>query len=172
MVQRRFLWAVGIAWDRATRGKARDFSRWLQLADKPVRVHWRYQRRSVTVPAPRSAGAKRAEPGMPNPVTGKPTPGRKYAPSTRVHSETVLRSFYDFHLEEGSGPIIDPFPLERFRRGRANAHHNPMEPFRHERQGRYRPRVPKKLPRRTPDEMFNALFAALKYHRDRALLVA
>jgi site-specific recombinase XerD len=168
----RFLWAVDVAWDRASRSEARDFARWLQLADKPVRVHWRYQRQGVTVPAPRPTGAKRAEPGMPNPVTGKPTPGRKYAPSTRVHSETVLRSFYDFHLEEGTGPIINPFPLDRFRRGRANAHHNPMEPFRHERQGRYRPRVPKKLPRRIPDEMFNALFAALKFNRDRALLAA
>ncbi|MBT2529390.1 site-specific integrase [Streptomyces sp. ISL-99] len=86
--------------------------------------------------------------------------------------KTVLRSFYECHLEEGTGPIINPFPLDRFRRGRANAHHNPMEPFRHERQGRYRPRVPKQLPRRIPDEMFNALFAALKYNRDRALLAA
>ncbi|MFJ7911393.1 tyrosine-type recombinase/integrase [Kitasatospora sp. NPDC096204] len=168
----RFLWAVDVDWDRATRSEARDFSRWLQLADKPVRIHWRYQRQGVTVPSPRPAGTKRAEPGSANPVTGKPTPGRKYAPTTRAHSETVLRSFYDFHLEEGTGPVINPFPLDRFRRGRANAHHNPMQPFRHERQGRYRPRVPKKLPRRIPDEMFNALFAALKYNRDRALLAA
>lgn len=168
----RFLWAVDVDWDRATRGEARDFSRWLQLADKPVRIHWRYQRQGVTVPSPRLGGTKRAEPGSPNPVTGKPTPGLKYAPTTRAHSETVLRSFYDFHLEEGTGPILNPFPLDRFRRGRANAHHNPMQPFRHERQGRYRPRVPKKVPRRIPDEMFNALFAALKYNRDRALLAA
>jgi integrase len=168
----RFLWAVDVPWDRATRSEARDFSRWLQLADKPVRVHWRYQRQGVTFPSPRPSGAKRTEPGAPNPVTGKPTPGTKYAPTTRAHSETVLRSFYEFHLEEGTGPIINPFPLDRFRRGRANAHHNPMEPFRPERQGRYRPRVPKKLPRRIPDEMFNALFAALKYNRDRALLAA
>ncbi|MFE3947112.1 hypothetical protein ACFXPV_35425 [Streptomyces sp. NPDC059118] len=32
--------------------------------------------------------------------------------------------------------------------------------------------MPKKPPRRIPDEMFNALFAALKYNRDRALLAA
>ncbi|MEV0415846.1 hypothetical protein AB0I68_35040 [Streptomyces sp. NPDC050448] len=166
----RFLWAVDVAWDRATRSEARDFSRWLQLADKPVRIHWRHQRQGTTIPRP--SGAKRAEPGAPNPVTGKPTPGRKYAPTTRAHSETVLRSFYEFHLEEGTGPIINPFPLDRFRRGRANAHHNPMEPFRHEGKGRYRPRVSKQLPRHIPDEMFNALFAALKYNRDRALLSA
>lgn len=31
----RFLWAVEVAWDRATRVEARDFSRWLQIADGP-----------------------------------------------------------------------------------------------------------------------------------------
>jgi hypothetical protein len=164
----RFLWALEMPWNQATRAEARDFCRWLQLADKPVRVHWWHQRKGVvtpTIPAPRS------EPGMPNPVTGKPAPGRKYAATTRSHSETVLRAFYDFHLEEGTGPIVNPFPLDRSRRGgRAHAHHNPMEPFRHERKGRYRPKVPMRIPRRIPDELFNALFAALKYNRDRALL--
>ncbi len=28
----RFLWAVGIVWDRVSRVEARDFSRWLQVA--------------------------------------------------------------------------------------------------------------------------------------------
>lgn len=37
----RFLWAVGIVWDRASRVEARDFSRWLQVAGKPSRPHWR-----------------------------------------------------------------------------------------------------------------------------------
>lgn len=166
----RFLWALELPWNQATRAEARDFCRWLQLADKPARVHWRHQRKgavALAVPAPRT------EPGTPNPVTGKPVPGRKYAPTTRAHSETVLRAFYDFHLEEGTGPIINPFPLDRSRRGRrAHAHRNPMDPFRPERQGRYRPKVPKRIPRRIPDELFNALFAALKYNRDRALLAA
>ena len=31
----RFLWAADVAWDRATRVEARDFSRRLQLAGKP-----------------------------------------------------------------------------------------------------------------------------------------
>lgn len=57
----RFLWAIGLDWDRATRVEARDFCRWLQPADKPVRV------------------------------TGKASPGRDYASATLVHSETVLR---------------------------------------------------------------------------------
>ena len=30
----RFLWAMGVAWDHATRVEARDFCRWLQIADK------------------------------------------------------------------------------------------------------------------------------------------
>jgi hypothetical protein len=142
----RFLWAVKVPWNQATRTEARDFSRWFQLADKPVRVHWRHERKGVeadVVPAQR--GSRKA-PGSPNPVTGRPAPGLKYAASTRAHCETVLRSFYDFHLEEGNGPIVNPFPLDRSRRaGRAHAHHNPMDAFRPERQGRYRPKVPKRI---------------------------
>ena len=54
-------------------------------------------------------------------------PGKPYAASVRAHSETVLRSFYDFHLDAGTGPVMNPFPLSRQRHGgRANAHHNPM----------------------------------------------
>ena len=81
----RFLWASGVAWDRAGRSEARDFCRWLQLAGKPVRPHWR----------------ERSRPGIGAAV---PVAGEVYAPSVRAHSETVLRSFYDFHLEAGTGP--------------------------------------------------------------------
>ncbi|HEX9359417.1 MAG TPA: site-specific integrase, partial [Streptosporangiaceae bacterium] len=64
-----------------------------------------------------------------------------------------------------------PFPLDRSRRrGRAHAHRNPLEPFAHERTGRYRPRQPRRIPRRIPDEQFDQIFAGLKSHRDRALL--
>jgi hypothetical protein len=73
-------------------------------------------------------------------MTGKAGPGVKYAAATATHSETVLRSFCDFHLEAGSGPMLNPFPLSRVKRaGRANAHHNPMNPFQHESTGPYRP---------------------------------
>ncbi|MGW1614622.1 tyrosine-type recombinase/integrase [Streptomyces sp. NPDC002285] len=169
----RFLWAVGIEWDRAERADARDFARWLRLVDKPMRVHWRHvddaSRAAGVVPV--IPGALRAGAGEVNQVTGKPSPGRKFAASTRAHNETVVRTFYDFHLEAGNGPIINPFPLHRSRAsGRAHAHHNPMEEFRKERVGRYRPTVPKRIPRRIPDEKFNALFAGLRSHRDRALL--
>jgi site-specific recombinase XerD len=97
--------------------------------------------------------------------------GVAYAASVRAHSETVLRSFYDFHLEVGTGPLINPFPLDRSRRaGRAHAHHNPMEPYRQERTGLYRPRVPSRVPRSITDEEFNEIFTRLPSNRDRALV--
>ena len=148
----RFLWAgSGVAWDRATRVEARDFSRWLLVAGKQSRPHWRTALAAGTA-AP--AGAPEA-----------------YAPSVRAHSETVLRSFYDFHRDAGTGPVINPFPLDRSRHGgRAHAHHNPMEPFGSERSGLYRPRVPARIPRSVPDGEFNEIFARLPSHRDRALV--
>jgi integrase len=159
----RFLWAVQIGWDQATRVEGRDFCSWIQLADKPTRPHWRYPDGGApgTTAMPTAAGT-------PNPVTGKPSPGRKYATATVVHAESVLRGFYDFHLEAGGGPLVNPFPLVRG--GRARAHHNPMEPFVGGRTGRYRPRLAPRLPRQVPDERFDELFARLGCDRDRALV--
>jgi integrase len=147
----RFLWAIGMPWDQASRAEARDFSRWIQISDKPGRT-----------------GASAAS-AVPNPVTGKAGPGRKYAPTTRGHSESVLRGFYDFHRDAGSGPMVNPFPLARLG-GRAHAHHNPMDLYRNERSGLYRPRHVQRVPRSIPDEKFNELFAQLGSHRDRALV--
>jgi site-specific recombinase XerD len=145
----RFLWASEIPWQRASRIEARDFCRWLLIAGKPVRAHWRSQETSAPVAS-----------------------GQPYAASVRAHSETVLRCFYDFHLATGDSPVLlNPFPLDRSRRGRgANAHRNPMEPYRNERSGLYRPRVPKRIPRSIPDQDFNEIFARLPSHRDRALV--
>ncbi|MGH4026490.1 MAG: tyrosine-type recombinase/integrase [Pseudonocardiaceae bacterium] len=158
----RFLWAVEVAWDRATAAEARDFSCWIRLVDKPVRPHWRREAEAQEVPV---AVAERAA----NPVTGKTRPGRKYADTTRAHSESIVRGFYEFHRDAGTGPMVNPFPLAR-RSGRAHAHHNPMEPHRQERSGRYRPRLTQRKPRSIPDERFNELFASLGSHRDRALV--
>jgi integrase len=145
----RFLWAVEVSWDRASRIETRDFCRWLLIAGQPVRAHWRRQ----------------------PPVGWSAPAGKPYAASVRAHSETVLRGFYDFHREAGTGPVINPFPLSRARRGaRPNGHHNPMEPFRQEKSGLYRPRVPARIPRSIPDEEFNEIFARLPSHRDRALV--
>jgi site-specific recombinase XerC len=156
----RFLTAVDVRWNRASRVEARDFSCWIQLTSKPRR------------PQPRSdVGGTARGPGAPNPVTGKPTSGIGYAPATVAHSETVLRRFYDFHRDAGTGPLLNPFPLDMARRSRrGNAHHNPMDEWKHERVGRYRPTVPRRIPRAIPDDRFNELFAALSSNRDRALV--
>jgi site-specific recombinase XerD len=146
----RFLWAVGVPWNRVTQAEARDFARWLQVSGKPVHSHWR---RGV------------------QPTAEARSSGQPYSASVRAHSETVLRGFYDFHREAGTGPILNPFPLDRLRRSRrAHAHHNPMEPHRNERAGRYRPVVPSRIPRSVSDEEFNDIFARLPSHRDRALV--
>jgi integrase len=150
----RFLWAVGVRWDRATRIEARDFSRLLQIAAKPVRPHWRHSDSPAAAVTDVAVATKAS-----------------YAPSVRAHSETVLRSFYDFHREAGTGPILNPFPLDRSRRGgRAHAHHNPMELHRNERVGLYRPKMATRIPRAIPDDEFNEIFARLRSHRDRALV--
>jgi integrase len=85
-----------------------------------------------------------------------------------AHCETVCRSFYAYHLEAGTGPIVNPFPLARA--GRAHAHHNPLDPFPRRKSGLFRPRVPKTVPRQIPDSVFNELFAGLGSNRDRALV--
>lgn len=158
----RFLWAIDVDWDRATRVEARDFCRWLQSVDKPVRAHWR----TGVSPTPDPV---RPRAGTVNPVTGKASPGPDYASATLAHSETVLRAFYDYHLETGSGPMVNPFPLVRAGR-RRYANHNPLEPFGRERTGRYRPRLAQRVPRHIPDALFDELFSCLSSHRDRALV--
>jgi site-specific recombinase XerD len=160
----RFLWAIGVRWDQATRVEARDFCRWLQTTRKPTRLHWRY---------PASAAGSGTAPAVArvNAVTGKPSRGDRYEATTVAHCESVLRGFYDFHLEAGTGPMVSPFPLARRRgAGRGSAHRNPMDPVAGQRSGRYRPKLVTRAPRCIPDERFDALFAQLGSHRDRALV--
>lgn len=114
----RFVWAVGVGWDQATRNEARDFMRWLQVAGKPARPHWRTGR------LPGDSDEAGPEAGAVNAVTGKASPGRAYSAATVAHCETVARAFYDYHMQAGTGPMVNPFPLARV--GRSHAHHNPM----------------------------------------------
>ena len=161
----RFLWAIEVRWDQATRVEAREFCRWLQVTVKPSRPHWRYP----TGGAPGSGTSPAV--ARVNAVTGKRSRGDRYEAATAAHCESVLRGFYDFCLEAGTGPMLNPFPLARHRLpGRPNAHHNPMDSFTGQRAGRYRPKVVTRAPRSIPDEKFDALFARLGSHRDRALV--
>src|SRR6266849_5902818 len=143
---------------QATRVEARDFSRWVQITAKPAQPHWRHRADGPASPTGSQRPADARGLYRPKPTAGKAPPGVRYAPATAAHGETVLRSFYEFHLEAGSGPMVNPFPLSRDRKGgRANAHHNPMEAFRNERSGLYRPRLAQRAPQQIPDEMFDEL---------------
>ena len=150
----RWLQAVDVDWSRATSAEVRDFVLWLNQASKPRR-------------AARTASAATA--GTVNPVTRKQHLDDRYQPRTVRHSNAVLRAFYEFWIERFEGPLVNPVPLDR-RGGRANAHHNPMEPFRPEGRIRYNPKIPKRAPRAMPDERWRDLFAAMNSNRDRAIL--
>lgn len=107
----RFLRAVDVEWDKATSSEVRDFVLWFGQARKPRRV--------ARTTSARTAGAI-------NPVTRKRNLDDGYTARTVRHSNAVLRSFYDYWLELGQGPLVNPVPVERAAGRRPNAHHNPL----------------------------------------------
>ena len=150
----RWLEAVGVDWDKATSAEVRDFVLWLGQASKPRN-------------SPRTASAARA--GTVNAVTRKRYLGDRYEPRTVRHGNAVLRSFYEYWIELGGGPLVNPVALDR-RGRRPGEHHNPLTPFRPEGKIRYNPRVPRRAPRAMPDDRWDELFAGLRSDRDRAIL--
>jgi integrase len=108
--------------------------------------------------------------GQINPVTRKRHQDDRYQPRTIRHSNAVLRSFYQFTVDEQCGPLVNPVKQERSRGRRANAHHNPLERFRAEGRLRYNPKLPRQRPRAIPDERWLELFAQMRSNRDRAIL--
>ncbi len=136
----RFLAAVGVEWDRATRVEVRDFVLWLRFTPKVA------------------SGRVRVA-------------GSGYAPATINHNLAVLRSFYSERLDAGDGPLVNPVPPAKTRRGeRRNAHHNPMQPFVSQRRAPLRQKSPVTLARGLSDSAFDDLFEAMGNDRDRALL--
>ncbi|MEU3247381.1 MULTISPECIES: tyrosine-type recombinase/integrase [unclassified Streptomyces] len=150
----RWLLVVNVEWDKVTSAEVREFVLWLQRTTKPRNTPRRKTASTV---------------GTINPITRKQHPGDQYAVRTIRHSNAVIRSFYEFWIERGAGPLVNPVPQERRRGRRPNAHHNPLEPFRPEGRLRYNPPLPKRRPRAMPDAQWDALFAALRSDRDRAL---
>ncbi|WP_309231808.1 site-specific integrase [Nocardia sp. SYP-A9097] len=150
----RWLQVVGVEWDKVTPCEGRDLVLWLKQATKP--------RNSSRTKSASTVGTV-------NPITRKRYLDDRYTARTIRHSNSVVRAFYEYWIELGRGPLINPVPLDR-RGGRANAHHNPLEPFRAEGRIRYNPRLPKQQPREIPDEQWRDLFGALRFNRDRALL--
>ena len=150
----RWLMVLDVGWDKATSREVRDWVLWLGQASKP-----RNSSRTTSI----------VTAGTVNPMTRKRYLGDQYEPRTVRHGNAVLRSFYEFWIELGGGPLVNPVVLDR-RGRRPNAHHNPLEPFRAEGRIRYNPKVPKRTPREIPDERWNELFAELRSNRDRAIL--
>ncbi|GGN23676.1 integrase [Lentzea pudingi] len=150
----RFLWAVEVVWDRADRAEVRDFVLWMRTATKH-----------------RTRRADSPEPGSVNARTGKRYLTAQFAPATINHNLAVVSGFYDFFLVQGRGPLRNPVPARTSPRGgRADAHHNPMEPFVTGRRAVYRQRVSRTQPRAIPDRMFDELFERMPSNRDRAIL--
>lgn len=81
-----------------TAAEVREFVLWLQRATKPR-------------PTPRKKTAATA--GTINPITREQYPGDQYAVRTMRHSNAVIRSFYEFWIERGAGPLVNPVPQER-----------------------------------------------------------
>lgn len=152
----RVLWQWGIAWDQATSGETRDFVLWMKQTCK-------------NRPTPLSKHI----PGAVNGKTGQQHLGDGFAARTINHNLTVVREFYQFHVEAGRGPVCNPVPQRRDRRTseRFAAHHNPLEPFPHTGRAAYRQKVPRRVPRSIPDTAIDELFGRLRSNRDRALIV-
>ncbi|WP_264085982.1 hypothetical protein [Nonomuraea angiospora] len=94
----RFLRAIEVEWDRATSVENRDFVLWLMRTTKPRR-------------SPRTKTAQLA--GGINPVTLRQHLDDRYQPRTIRHSNAVLRSFYDYWIECGEGPVVKPHPTQK-----------------------------------------------------------
>ncbi|ATD73086.1 MULTISPECIES: tyrosine-type recombinase/integrase [Gordonia] len=150
----RWLRVIDRPWNRATQEDLREFVLWLSDAIKPESG-----RRTVSV----------STAGTINAVTRKQYLDDRYKPRTIRHSNAVLRTFYEWAIIEGTGPLVNPVQLRNASR-RAHAHHNPLESFRTDGRLRYNPPIPKRRPRVLPDPEWVRLFGALTSNRDRALL--
>ncbi len=150
----RWLKVVETDWDKATSAEVKDFVLWFSGATKRRR-------------AARTASAATA--GTVNPITRKRYLDDRYQPRTVRHSNAVLRDFYEFWIDRGSGPLINPVPVDRSTH-RPHSHHNPLDVFRNEGRIAFNPKLPKQAPRALPDERWTDLFSALRSNRDRALL--
>ena len=86
------------AGDKATSAEVRDFVLWLGQASKAA-------------PSGR-APCRRRTAGTVNPMTRKQHLDDRYQPRTVRHCNAVLRAFYEFWIERGEGPLVNPVPLD------------------------------------------------------------
>jgi len=153
---RRFLAAVDIAWDRAERRDVRDFVLWMKGADNAQRHHSR-------------PGAP--TPGTINTVTGKRTLSPGYAPATINHALAAIRMYYEYQLDTGLGPLVNPVPAQRGRGGdRPGSHRSPIARAERPARAAYRQSNPGLPLRALPDAVFDQFFVSLASNRDRAIV--
>ena len=152
----RFLHHQLVDWQRAERVDVRAFVEHLRETPNPQRL-----RRRPDGPLPSSV----------NPLTGKTELSVNYAARTINHQLSVLYGFYEHACASELGPLTNPVPAQRGRRGgRVNAHQSPMEPYVVRRRANYRQKIPRPVWRGIPDDAAALLFQALRCNRDRALV--
>lgn len=154
----RFLDGIDTPFDEATRTDYYDFLRFLSFNGK-------------------TGGAKKARASNErvNAITRKVRPDEtEFHDSTLQHSRTVLHEWYEFLHDKAGKPLINPIPHSlRRERGEqsVNAHRNPMDEWQLPQRTSGTGRKPaKRAPRHMPDPHFDAFFATLSCHRDRALV--
>jgi integrase len=148
----RFLWALNVAWERASSAEVTVMVGWMKAARNPQRVT-------------RSGEGR----GAVNARTGKSLLGRGYAPRTINHTLSVVSRFYEFHAPYGNGPLINPVPTVADRRS-VLAHRSPLEPTPMLRRAKLRQRVAAAAPKAIPDALWDELFGVMSCDRDRALI--
>lgn len=137
----RFLTAVGIPWNKASRTEVDDFVLWMRHSTPKHGGDWRHAHEEAV-----------------------PNDGRGFAPRTITHSIAVLASFYTFH-EQHDGPISPVPPV-----GRTNAHHKPDHPFDRSTRAGGRQKIPHTAPKALTDDEADSLTASLRYNRDAAIV--
>ncbi len=156
----RFLWAVGVSWRQATRTEVRDWVRWQRQS--PIA-----QRRRSTRDD-KEAGRPAA--GSVNAHTGKPYLAGGRTAATINHALSTVSGFYDYAVEVGLGPLVNPVPRSRADRERAFAQRSHEVPEHRGQRAPYRQKTQMRVPRQLPDELFSELFARLPRNRDRAII--
>jgi integrase/recombinase XerC len=145
----RFLTAVDVEWQQATRREVRDFVRWFGLAPNPQRDRSRQH-------------GRRPPAGTLNSRTGKAYLGSGYASRTINHALSVVSEFYSFAVQAGLGPLHNPVPTGM----------RDVDPagLARRRRAALRQKEPQRQPRDVPEELLQQIVTALTCARDRALV--
>lgn len=105
-----------------------------------------------------------------NARTGKPYLAEGRSPATINHALSVVSSFYDYAVENGLGPLVNPVPRSRVDRERALGRRSHDLPEQRGPRAPYRQRHQVRSPRQLSDELFSEFFTQLSSNRDRALI--